>query len=342
MVHRATHDVIIPAIDDGITQLINMAEETKDLPMLGRTHGQAAVPTTLGKELAVFANRLNEQVKILASIRLKAKTNGAVGNHNAHVFTFPETDWISFSKRFITSFGLEPVEITNQIAPYDDLAELFQGYIRINGIYLDLVHDMWRYISDGWFNQNVVSGEVGSSTMPQKVNPIDFENAEGNAGLSTAILEFFARKLASSRLQRDLSDSTVIRNQGVAIGYTLLVLTSTLRGLKKVIPDTDRISKALNKDYAILTEPVQTILKTIPGIEDPYNLIKGLSRGVRLTADDWKTWVEDLPNSIPAEIKERLAKLTPEKYIGEAITRTETAITDIRSSVSARSNLQGN
>lgn len=312
---RATHEVVLPILREIIDELTKRANEYKSIPMLARTHGQAAVPTTVGKELAVFAIRLNDQVKQLEKLNLKGKLNGAVGNYNALSLAYPDIDWIIFSQKFISSLSLLPNLLTIQINLYDDMISYFQNCQRINNILIDFDQDMWRYISDNWLVQKKVRGEIGSSTMPQKINPIDFENSEGNLGMANGIFEFFARKLGISRLQRDLSDSTVIRNIGTALGFSLMGYKSVMSGLSRVEPNLNQIEEDLNSDYSILTEGVQTILRK-NRVKDPYSLIATLTRGGHINQKGWKEWINNLP--IDKETKMLLEKLTPSSYIGLA------------------------
>lgn len=329
MLKRATDDICIPTVDKLVDELVVHADQFKATPMLGRTHGQAAVPTTVGKELVVFAERLNNQVRKLAMQKLSGKLTGAVGNFNALEFVDPRTDWIKFSSDFVNSLGLEPNLTTTQINPYEDIIEYFQNYQRINGVIIDFNQDMWRYISDDWFIQEVKKGEVGSSTMPQKVNPIDFENSEGNLTIANGLFETLSRKLAISRLQRDLSDSTTIRNIGTLLAYSLAGYKSVLAGLSRVRPNQEKIKSDLNRDWLILSEGVQTLLRKA-GTEDPYSLVASLARGEHLDQDQWQQWVNSLP--IDSEQKAKLRKLTPQTYIGLAVELTERAIKKIKSS----------
>jgi adenylosuccinate lyase len=322
-------EVILQSLETIIDELVESAQQYKNVPMLARTHGQAAVPTTVGKELVLFATRLNRQVRKLTSQKLTGKLTGAVGNFNALQYVYPQTDWIAFSETFIASFDLIPNLITTQINQYDDVVEFLQNIQRINGVLIDFDQDMWRYISDEWFVQTAKQGEVGSSTMPQKVNPIDFENSEGNLGIANGLIESISRKLVISRLQRDLSDSTTIRNYGTVLAYSLIGYKSILTGLSRVNPNEDKITKALNNDWAILGEGVQTLLRKT-GAEDPYSLISGLTRGEKVNAAAWNKWVADLP--IVDDIKNVLLDLTPEKYIGLASKLTERAIQEIEDS----------
>lgn len=328
MIHRAIQDVCLPALDTIVQQLVEKAKQYKTIPMMARTHGQPAVPTTLGKEIIFFATRLQKQLQLLRSLQLSGKLTGAVGNFNALQFAFPNVSWIRFSEKFVTSFHLIPNLITTQLNPYDDVCELIQIMQRINTILIDFDQDMWRYISDGWFVQEVKKGEVGSSTMPQKVNPIDFENSEGNLGMANALFEFMVRKLPVSRLQRDLSDSTVIRNIGTAIGYCLCGYTSTITGLGRVQSNTKKISEDLHNDWSILAEAVQTMLR-VKHVPDPYSMIASLSRGKHMGKEMWIAWVASLP--IDEKQKEIFKDLTPETYIGLAIQLTDMAIAKIQS-----------
>ncbi len=329
MIISAVKEVCIPFLDKIVDEFIEIAEKHKATPMLGRTHGQAAVPTTLGKEMANVAVRLNREVRKLEAMRLTGKLNGAVGNYNALELAAPEIDWIEFSRKFVESLELEPNLITTQINPYEDEIEMFQAFQRINGIVLDIDQDMWRYISDSWFTQEVKQKEVGSSTMPQKVNPIDFENSEGNIVIANSLLEGMARKLSVSRLQRDLSDSTTVRNIGVALSYSLLAYKSLLTGLKKVHPNKERIKASLNENWSILTEGVQTVLRRA-GVKDPYSLVASFSRGQRIGSAEWGNWIDEL--DAPTKTKKQLRSLSPESYIGKAVKLTEFAIKEIKAS----------
>ncbi|MEK7573232.1 MAG: adenylosuccinate lyase [Patescibacteria group bacterium] len=324
---RATGIIIIPVLFEIVNELCKIAEKNKKVAMLARTHGQAALPTALGKEIVVFADRLNKQFLKLNDQELTGKLTGAVGNYSAMKLSYPKTDWIKFSEKFVTSFGLIPNIITTQINPYDDIAEYFQILQRINAILIDLNQDVWRYISDGWFSQMVKKGEVGSSAMPQKVNPIDFENSEGNLGMANSILEFMARKLPVSRLQRDLSDSTVIRNVGTVLGYCLISYKSLLIGLSRITPNIEKISEDLNNDWSILAEAAQTLLRK-EGVTDPYSMLLSLTRGKHIKSSDWKSLINKL--KVDKKIKDELSDLTPEKYIGLSVEITEKAIKEIK------------
>lgn len=329
MLNRARREICVPALDQVVDGFAERASQYKGIPMLARTHGQPAIPTTLGKEMANIAVRLNRQTRKLEDVKLTGKLNGAVGNFNAHLLAAPEVDWIAFSERFVRSLGLEPNLFTTQINPYDDMIELFQAFQRVNGVLVDVDQDMWRYISDDWFTQEVKQGEVGSSTMPQKVNPIDFENSEGNVQFANSVWEGMDRKLAVSRLQRDLSDSTTIRNVGVGLGYGLLAYRNTLAGLRRIHPNTELMQGKLNENWVILTEGVQTVLRRA-GEQDPYSMVAGLSRGQRIGQEEWQEWVDGLP--VNDAVRGTLRDLTPETYIGHAEKLTEMALMEIAES----------
>lgn len=327
MLSKATTNVMLPALGKLIDQIVNQAEKYQELPMLARTHGQAAVPTTLGKELVVFAWRLAKETKELEDRKLTGKVTGAVGNFNALVAAYPKIDWVQQAARFVRSFGFVPNLVTTQINPYEDMIAFFQNYQRINNIIIDFTQDIWRYISDSWFVQEVKEGERGSSTMPQKVNPIDFENAEGNLGLANALSEHFSRKLPISRMQRDLSDSTVIRNLGAVLGYSLVGYTSALIGLSRVQPNQEKILQDLNADFSILAEGVQMKLR-VAGVEDPYSLIADSTRGRQMSHDQWLELIGSLP--IDDSLKDELKELTPQNYLGQAVEITKMAIAEIK------------
>lgn len=323
----ATEQIILPVLSELLNELMARASRYKAMPMLARTHGQPAVPTTVGKEFAVFAVRLAKQLSQLKQKKLTGKLTGAVGNFNALEYVYPDTNWITFSEKFISSFDLIPNLFTTQTNPYEDVIELLQIYQRINTILIDFNQDMWRYISDEWFVQEAKKGEVGSSTMPQKVNPIDFENSEGNLGIANALIEFLSRKLPISRLQRDLSDSTVLRNYGSLLGYSLIGYKSILTGLSRVNANESKITEALHNDWAILGEGVQTLLRKAK-VNDPYSLISSLTRGVHVTPQRWEEWVKELP--VDEKLKKQLKKLTPQTYIGLAEKLTDQAIVEIK------------
>ena len=315
MLNAARATLLLPQLDGLITMLDRMAESHAAVGMLGRTHGQTATPTTVGKELANVAARLESQRGALNRVVILGKMNGAVGNFNAHAVALPHVDWPSFSASFVRSLGLESNTHTTQIEPHDWIAEYCHALMRANTVLLDLARDMWSYISLGYFKQRVIAGEVGSSTMPHKVNPIDFENAEGNLGLANAMLGHFADKLPVSRLQRDLTDSTVLRNVGVAIGHSMLSFTSLSAGLKKLDLDPARVAEDLDKAWEVLAEAVQTVMRA-HGIPDAYEQLKAYTRGRPMDETSMRAFVQTL--TIPAEEKERLLQLTPASYVGLA------------------------
>ncbi len=312
---RDGHQVLMDALDALQTQLATLAQEQAQQSMLARTHGQAATPTTLGKEVANVLARIVRQRQTLEAIQPMGKMNGAVGNYNAHHIAYPEIDWPTLSSEFLSTLGLAWNPYTTQIEPHDYMAEYFHGVIRINTILIDFSRDVWSYISLGYFTQKVIAGEVGSSTMPHKVNPIDFENAEGNLGLSNAILSHLAEKLPISRLQRDLTDSTVLRNIGVAVGHALLALTSLKRGIDKLEVAAEPMQADLDSTWEILGEAIQTVMRRY-GVPEPYEKLKALTRGQRLTADTIHDFILTL--EIPESAKQRLLALTPASYIGYA------------------------
>jgi adenylosuccinate lyase len=312
---NSRNKVILPALDKIIEQIAGFITAHKSTPMLARTHGQPAVPTTLGKEMAVFYTRLKSKRAALAAHGFEAKLNGAVGNYNALVSAAPQVDWLAFSEGFIRSLGLEPNLITTQILPYDNWVEYFSNLHLINSVLLDLVQDLWHYISRGYFKLRVVLVEVGSSTMPQKVNPIDFENAEGNLGLSNAFFEHYARKLPISRLQRDLSDSTVRRSFGSALGHTLVAYSSLARGLENLEAERSAMRSDLEAHWEVITEGAQTILRAA-GVHEAYDQLKSLVRGKELTQEGFNQWIEDL--SVENSVKDKLRVLSPLTYTGLA------------------------
>ena len=295
--------------------LIDLAHQHADQPMLSRTHGQAATPTTLGKELANVVARLRRQHDRLNAIRPLGKMNGAVGNFNAHSIAYPDVDWVQLSHNFVESLGIEWNPYTTQIEPHDYMAEYFDAMARMNQILVDFARDIWAYISLGYFKQRVIEGEVGSSTMPHKVNPIDFENAEGNFGLANALLKHLAEKLPVSRWQRDLTDSTVLRNMGVATGYTLLALVSLERGIGKLEVSSEPIEADLDGAWEVLGEAVQTVMRRY-GVPEPYEKLKALTRGQRLDPEGLKTFILSL--DIPHDAQQQLLALTPRDYTGRA------------------------
>ncbi len=316
MLRDARAQVMLPAVDALIQRLTALAHSTASLPMLSRTHGQPATPSTLGKEMANVVHRLRRQRSRMASVTLSGKINGAVGNYNAHLAAFPGFDWEKFCRDFVEKLSFEFNAYTTQIEPHDSIAELFDAFAGLNTVLLDLDRDVWGYISIGYFKQKVNEGEVGSSTMPHKVNPIDFENSEGNLGLANALLSHMSSKLPLSRWQRDLTDSTVLRNMGVALGYSLLAYDACLRGLSKLEPDPKRLADDLNANWEVLAEPFQTVMKRY-GIEDAYEQLKALTRGrASINRDTLHEFVRGL--AIPPAEKERLLALTPAAYTGLA------------------------
>ena len=315
MLRDARREVLLPAMRQLEARLAELAVDLADLPMLARTHGQPASPTTLGKEMANVVYRLRRGMDRFAEVACLGKINGAVGNYNAHLSAYPEHDWEGFNCRFIESLGLEFSPYTIQIEPHDAMAELFDAMARANTILIDACRDIWMYISLGYFKQKLKEGEVGSSTMPHKVNPIDFENAEGNLGLANAVLRHFSEKLPVSRMQRDLTDSTVLRNMGVAFGHSLLALDSCLKGLNKLEADPARLATDLDECWEVLAEPVQTVMRRY-GVENPYEQLKALTRGKGITREALQDFIATL--AIPAGEKARLAALTPAGYIGLA------------------------
>ena len=307
--------VLLPAMDALITTITDLAQEYAAIPMLARTHGQAASPTTVGKELANVVARLRRQRKLTATSPLLGKINGAVGNYNAHLSAYPDIDWQGFAEKFVSSLGLEWNPYTTQIEPHDNVAELFHAISRFNTIVLDFDRDIWGYISNGYFKQKMISGEVGSSTMPHKVNPIDFENSEGNIGIANALLNHMAAKLPVSRWQRDLTDSTVLRNQGIALAYSLLAWKSTLRGCGKLEVNEQRLHEDLMANWEVLAEPIQTVMRRY-AIEEPYEKLKALTRGKGINQETLKNFIEQL--DIPETARKQLLDLTPASYTGNA------------------------
>jgi len=304
-----------------VKDLTELVVETRDVPMLAHTHGQSASPTTLGKELAVFVHRLKRQAAQLDAIKFYAKMNGAVGCYNAHVTAYPNVNWEALTKRVIEKrFKLTQNPLTTQIEPHDGMAELFDALCRWNTILIDLNRDIWAYISMGYLVQRKVKREVGSSTMPHKVNPIDFENSEGNLGMANAVLEHLARKLPISRLQRDLTDSTVLRNLGVGLGYSLVAYQSTIKGLDRIAPNKARLAEDLDKSWAVLGEPIQTVMRRY-GIPNSYEQLKELTRGKQVTPELLRGFIQTL--DIPEPDKNRLLSLTPATYVGVASELTE-------------------
>lgn len=315
MVKMGLNKVMLPALNDVLEMIKALTEQYKDIPMMARTHGQSATPTTVGKEFKNVGARLFRQLDKLAKTEILGKINGATGNFNAHIAAYPNVNWPDASRRFVEGLGFHWQRYTTQIEPHDYLAELFDALARVNTILIDLDRDLWTYISMGYFKSKLVEGEVGSSTMPHKVNPIDFENSEGNLGLSNAILKHLSSKLPLSRMQRDLTDSTVLRNIGVAFGYSLLAYKSTMKGLSKIEVNEQLILDDLDQNWALLAEPIQTVMRRY-GITDAYEQLKGLTRGQEITKETIQEFVQGL--SIPDDAKKRLLELHPSTYIGLA------------------------
>ena len=320
MLGTAKTDIVLPYCNKLIDAIKEKAIEYKAMPMMSRTHGQPASPTTLGKELANVVARLQRQVKQIEATEVLGKTNGAVGNYNAHVSAYPEVNWQAFAEEFVTSLGVTFNPYTTQIEPHDYIAELFDAIARFNTILLDFDRDVWGYICLGHFKQKTIAGEIGSSTMPHKVNPIDFENSEGNLGLANAIFGHLASKLPVSRWQRDLTDSTVLRNLGVAIGYSVIAYESSLKGISKLQPNEESMLKDLDSNWEVLAEPIQTVMRRY-GIEKPYEKLKELTRGKRVNGEGMSVFIDtlELSDSVKAELK----AMTPANYIGQAIELVE-------------------
>ncbi|MBV1904632.1 MAG: adenylosuccinate lyase [Pseudomonadales bacterium] len=320
MLNDSRAKVVLPIIEELIANLTELALRFKSIPMLARTHGQTASPTTVGKELANFLYRLKRQKSQVEQCSIMAKFNGAVGNFNAHTVAYPELDWPSISTGFIESLGLDINPMTTQIEPHDYIAEYFHSLIRFNQIMIDFNRDIWTYISQGYFSQRKVEGETGSSTMPHKVNPIDFENSEGNLGIANALMSHMADKLMISRLQRDLSDSTVLRNLGSCLGHSILAYNATLKGLSKLELDPERLNDDLNLSWEVLSEAVQTVMRK-HGIKEPYEKLKSITRGKQL---DKRLYLEILQElDLPAQAVTQLQQLSPATYIGLAAKLTE-------------------
>ncbi|MAZ78303.1 MAG: adenylosuccinate lyase [Legionellaceae bacterium] len=316
MIKNAREDILLPAMQTIVDKLSKLADEHANLPMLAHTHGQAATPTTLGKEYRVFAERLKSSLHRFKETPIKAKCNGATGNFNAHVVAYPEIDWITLSKNYLENFSLTPNLYTTQIEPHDYIAHLSHTMNQFNTVLVDVSRDMWLYISKNYFSQKVDEHSVGSSTMPHKINPIDFENAEGNLGISNALLNHFADKLPISRLQRDLSDSTVLRNIGVALSHSLIAYQSLQKGIEKLHVNQDTIAEDLNNHWSVLTEAVQTVMRRY-GHDDAYEQLKTLSRGKAINKAILHDFIQQ--TDLPDDAKQRLLALTPETYIGLAV-----------------------
>ncbi|HDM8042144.1 TPA: adenylosuccinate lyase [Vibrio campbellii] len=321
MLKEARENVILPEIRNLIDAIKALAVEYRDIPLLSRTHGQPASPSTMGKEMANVAYRMERQFKQIENVEILAKINGAVGNYNAHLSAYPELDWHKFSEEFITeSLGVTWNPYTTQIEPHDYIAELFDAIARFNTILIDFDRDVWGYIALGHFKQKTIAGEIGSSTMPHKVNPIDFENSEGNLGLANAVFGHLAQKLPISRWQRDLTDSTVLRNLGVGVGYAIIAYTSTLKGISKLEVNREALLDELDKNWEVLAEPVQTVMRRY-GIEKPYEKLKELTRGKRVDGEAMRNFIDGL--ELPEHEKVRLKEMTPANYIGQAIELTD-------------------
>ena len=309
-------EVLLSEMKNALNLITGLAKDNADIAMLSRTHGQTASPTTLGKEMANFSYRLMRQIEQLENVQIMGKFNGAVGNFNAHLSAYPEIEWPQVSKNFIESLGINYAPYSSQIEPHDYIAEYFHALNRFNTIMIDFCRDVWGYISLGYFTQKTIKGEIGSSTMPHKVNPIDFENAEGNLGLAIAIGEHFATKLPVSRWQRDLTDSTVLRNLGVVCAHCLIAYASIAKGILKLEVNESKLKSDLNDAWEVLAEPIQTVMRRY-GVENPYEKLKSLTRGKTIDAKILADFISSL--DIPQEAKEELLKLTPSNYIGEAI-----------------------
>jgi adenylosuccinate lyase len=315
MLSAARAQIMLPALDGLIEKMVTMAHALAEQPMLSRTHGQTASPTTMGKEIANVVMRLRGAREAIAAVQPMAKLNGAVGNYNAHLSAYPEHDWEAIARKVVEGLGLRFNPYTIQIEPHDYMAALFDAFTRANTILLDWNRDVWGYVSQGYFKQKLKAGEVGSSTMPHKVNPIDFENSEGNLGVANALLTHMAQKLPISRWQRDLTDSTVLRNIGVALGYCLLAYDSCLRGLNKLEPNPARMLQDLDASWEVLAEPIQTVMRRF-GVPNPYEQLKELTRGNAMTQASLAAFIAGL--AIPEQAKKELLALTPASYIGRA------------------------
>lgn len=317
MLQHARDGVMLPALDGVISRLTTLAHDLAAMAMLAHTHGQPASPTTLGKEVANVVHRLRRARENIARVKLMGKINGAVGNYNAHLVAYPDVQWETFARSFVEKLGLEFNPYTIQIEPHDAMAELFDAYARVNTILIDLNRDIWGYISLGYFKQRTKAGEIGSSTMPHKVNPIDFENAEGNLGLANALLRHLSEKLPISRWQRDLTDSTVLRNMGVALGYSLLAYDSCLKGLGKLEANPAKLAEDLDANWEVLAEPIQTVMRRY-NVSGAYEQLKELTRGkAGINRETLRVFIGGL-NGIPESEKQRLLNLSPATYIGQA------------------------
>ncbi len=315
MLQTARQEVVAPYWLKIIDSIKGLAHQFRDIPLLSRTHGQPATPSTIGKEFANVAYRMDRQYKQLQKVEILGKINGAVGNYNAHIVAYPEVDWHKFSEEFVTSLGITWNPYTTQIEPHDYIAELFDCVARFNTILIDFDRDIWGYVALNHFKQRTIAGEIGSSTMPHKVNPIDFENSEGNLGLSNAVLQHLASKLPVSRWQRDLTDSTVLRNLGVGLGYALIAYQATMKGVSKLEVNEANLAFELDHNWEVLAEPIQTVMRRY-GIEKPYEKLKELTRGKRVDAAGMQAFIDSLP--LPEDEKVRLKAMTPGNYIGRA------------------------
>ena len=321
MLKTAREEVLLPEWKKVINAVVELANRYKDIPLLSRTHGQPASPTTIGKEMANVAYRLKRQYNQLENLEILAKINGAVGNYNAHLSAYPDVDWHAFSQEFITqSLGVTWNPYTTQIEPHDYIAEFFDCVARFNTILIDFDRDMWGYIALNHFKQRTIAGEIGSSTMPHKVNPIDFENSEGNLGLANAVMNHLGQKLPISRWQRDLTDSTVLRNLGVGLGYALIAYAATLKGISKLEVNEQHLRDELDQNWEVLAEPIQTVMRRY-GIEKPYEKLKELTRGKRVDGEAMRQFIDGL--ELPQVEKERLKQMTPATYIGYAVELVE-------------------
>lgn len=321
MIRSGLEQTMIPTLENILTAIKELAKQYADYSMLSRTHGQTASPTTMGKEMANVAYRLERQLKQLKQVEILGKINGAVGNYNAHISAYPEVDWSANAQSFVTSLGLSWNPFTTQIEPHDYIAEVFDILCRANTILIDFDRDVWGYISLGYFKQKTIAGEVGSSTMPHKVNPIDFENSEGNLGIANAIMTHLAQKLPISRWQRDLTDSTVLRNLGTGLGHSLIAYEATLKGISKLELNEARLQEDLNNAWEVLAEPIQTVMRRY-GIEKPYEKLKELTRGKTINRELMASFIDTL--EIPEEEKVRLRALSPASYIGNAAEQAKT------------------
>jgi adenylosuccinate lyase len=315
MLSRARNDVVLPWMDKLVVAVAELAQAYASVPLLSRTHGQPASPTTMGKEMANFAYRFKRQAEQLRAVQITGKINGAVGNFNAHLAAYPEVNWVEFAKAFVTRLGLVWNPYTTQIEPHDCIAEYYNAIERFNNVLLDFDRDMWGYIALGHFKQKTIQGEIGSSTMPHKVNPIDFENSEGNLGIANAMFHHLGSKLQVSRWQRDLSDSTALRALGTGVGHALIAYKATLKGISKLEVNEAHMRQELDDNWEVLAEPIQTVMRRY-GIEKPYEKLKALTRGKRISRDDLHQFIDGL--ELPSDVKESMKSWTPENYTGNA------------------------